>query len=88
MKTSLARIFVKNPFCVKCIVPIKKKVMKVQNVKNVVLCPSDSLVVFNFNSANQVSEVLNTLTLLGYPPKGDNDTITTNLTPTFCKCSA
>jgi len=85
MKTTLARIFVKNSFCINCVVPIKKKVMEVQNIQNVILSPSDSLIAFNFNSANQVSEVLNTLTVLGYPPKEDRVAVTNSI-PAFCKC--
>ncbi len=71
MKTSFARIFVQNSFCTLCKDAIKKKVMEVKDVQNIALYPSDSLVVFNFMRAHQVSEVLNTLTDLGYPPEGD-----------------
>ncbi|MDJ0645457.1 MAG: hypothetical protein QNJ57_05665 [Flavobacteriaceae bacterium] len=85
MKTSLARIFVQNPFCTDCITPIKKRIMNVQNIRNVALYPSDSLVVFNFNKVNQVSEVLNTLMALGHPQKGDHITDET-FVPPLCKC--
>ena len=86
MKTSLARIFVKNTFCMHCMHPIKKKVREVNNVKNVALYPSKSLVVFSFNSPNQVSEVLNTLMTLGYPPEPDFVS-TENVVRPFCRCS-
>lgn len=71
METGFARILVQNTFCINCIDHIKTKMMEVQHVSNVNLYPSDSLVVFNFARANQISEVLNTLTSLGHPPKGD-----------------
>lgn len=71
MTTSLARVIVQNPFCSNCIAPVKKKIMEVKDVKNVRLFPANSLVVFNFNRAHQISEVLNTLVALGYPPEGD-----------------
>ena len=86
MKTNLARIFVKNTFCINCVNPIKKKIGEVNNIKNVALYPSESLVVFNFNSANQVSEVLNTLMTLGYPPEVDCIT-TMNLATPLCTCA-
>ena len=87
MKTSLARIVVKKSFCVDCVVHIKKKVMEVNNVKNINLDPSKSLVVFNYDRANQVSEVLNRLIALGYPIKGDRITEET-INPPHCKCVA
>ncbi len=85
MTTSLARIVVQNTFCTNCIVPIKNKIMEVEHVKNVKLFPEDALVVFNFNRANQISEVLNTLTALGYPPKGDRVS-QQYVNKTLCKC--
>jgi len=71
METSLARIFVQNKFCTNCVDTVKTKMMEVQNISNVIVYPQDALVVFNFKRANQISEVLNTLTALGYPPQGD-----------------
>ncbi len=85
MTTSLARVIVQNPFCSNCITPIKKKIMEVDEVKNVRLFPSDSLVVFNFNRAHQISEVLNTLMALGYPPEGDQIS-SCNATKPLCSC--
>ena len=86
MKPGIARIFVQNSFCGRCMTTIKKKVLEVPDVQNINLYPSDSLVVFNFMRANQVSEVLNTLTTLGYPPKGDNVSCLQHKTPT-CSCN-
>jgi hypothetical protein len=87
METGFARILVQNTFCIGCIDLIKTKMMEVQHVSNVTLYPSDSLVVFNFAKANQISEVLNTLTSLGYPPKGDR--VYKNKTKSrLCACAA
>jgi copper chaperone CopZ len=85
MRTGIARIIVKNTFCTDCVTAIKKKVMEVKNVMNVNLYPSDSLVVFSFNNANQISEVLNILTSLGYPPKEDLITAENLMSP-ICNC--
>ena len=71
MKTSLARVFVQTPFCKGCISALEAKVLAVNNIKHVRFFLKDSLVVFNFNKANQVSEVMNTLSASGYPPIGD-----------------
>lgn len=85
MITSLARIPVQNTFCKSCIAPIKKKLQEIERIKNIALYPSDSLVVFNFDSANQVSEVLNTLTDLGYPPEGERTN--NNDVTSMCNCT-
>ncbi len=71
MKTSLARIFVQNPFCKGCISQLKNELLQVENIQHVRFFLKDALVVFNFNKANQVSEVMNILLAAGYPPKGD-----------------
>lgn len=83
--TSLARIFVQKPFCSNCVATIKQRIMQAQQLKHLVLFPMDSLVVFSFNSANQISEVLNTLVALGYPPEGDFISSTSRVKP-ICEC--
>lgn len=87
MTTSLARIFVQNKFCIQCVDTIESRMMEVQHISNVIVYPQDALVVFNFRKANQVSEVLNTLTSLGYPPLGDVIDTPTCQTP-LCECAA
>ncbi len=71
MKFGLAKIPVQNTFCSKCSARIKSELLKIQDITNVSLYPTDSLVVFNFIKANELSTALNTLTDLGYPPEGD-----------------
>jgi hypothetical protein len=85
MQISLARIFVQNSFCAQCVDTVKTKILEVQHVSNVIMYPSDSLVVFNFNKANQLSEVLNTLSILGYPPLEDTVENHHSETP-LCTC--
>ncbi|GAB1858207.1 hypothetical protein MHTCC0001_30440 [Flavobacteriaceae bacterium MHTCC 0001] len=85
MTSNLARIFVQNRFCSSCIIPIKNKLMEVEHIKNVKLFPADSLVVFNFNRAHQISEVLNTLVAIGYPPEGDRISDCSIVQP-LCSC--
>jgi len=87
METSLARIFVQNKFCTHCVDQVKTKMMEVQNISNVIVYPQDALVVFNFKRANQVSEALNTLIALGYPPLGDTLEKNNCQTP-VCECAA
>ncbi|MFD0861567.1 hypothetical protein ACFQ1M_05070 [Sungkyunkwania multivorans] len=83
--TGLAKIFVQNTFCNQCTTTIKNKMVQEQEVRNVILYPSDSLVVFNFKRANQLSGVMNMLTALGYPPKGDRIT-SANTAVALCQC--
>ena len=72
MKPNIARIQVEHPFCTKCGSAIKETIVdRVKNLRNVVLYPAASLVVFKFNQVNQVSEVLNTLMGIGHPQRGD-----------------
>lgn len=87
MRTGIAKIPVQNSFCEGCAEVIRKRILKDQGVQNLVLFPSESLIVFNFNWANQVSEVLNILTKLGYPPEGDEITTSSYRLP-FCTCKS
>ncbi len=86
MKSSLAKICVQHPFCTDCVGPLKKKIIaEVQNIKNLTLDATSSLVMFNFNQVNQVAEVLNTLMAVGHPQEGDQ--ISSNVfTPPLCSC--
>ncbi len=86
MKVSTARIVVQNSFCTNCIDLIKKRMMEVQ-INNVMLYPSDSLIVFNYKRANQISEALNTLVSLGYPPLGDTIESSSCKMPLCCTCN-
>lgn len=72
MNHNIARIPVQNSFCKKTCDRIRVEIEKVLNSNSVFFYPSDALVVFNFKKANELSEVLNVLTALGYPPAGDN----------------
>lgn len=71
MKHQIARIHVQNNFCESCKSSIQGKLTKIRDVSNVRLYPKESLVVFNFFKANELSDVLNALTEMGYPEKGE-----------------
>jgi len=71
MKSGIARIEVQHAFCSECSGTIRTELQKIENISNVYLYAVDSLVVFNFIRANELAIALNTLTALGYPPKGD-----------------
>ncbi len=68
---SVARIEVQQPFCNNCSIIIKKKLASVKGIENLQLYPSDSLVAFNFKRASHLSNLLNLLTEMGYPQKGE-----------------
>ncbi|NJB70144.1 copper chaperone CopZ [Saonia flava] len=71
MNSGFATVHVQNAFCQKCSSTIKKELLKIMDITNVYLYPTDSLVVFNFVKANELSTALNILTDLGYPPEGE-----------------
>lgn len=68
---SMARIEVQQRFCKNCSVCIKEELQEIDDVKNVRLYPKESLITFNFMKANKLSEVLNRLSKIGYPEKGE-----------------
>ncbi|PCJ94965.1 MAG: hypothetical protein COA50_11350 [Flavobacteriaceae bacterium] len=84
MKSGFATVHVKNTFCRKCATVIKKELLNIMDITNVYMYPMDSLVVFNFVKANELSTALNLLTDLGYPPKED---LIKKIRPTsLCNC--
>lgn len=85
MKSGFATVHVQNTFCQRCSSSIKKELLKIIDISNVYLYPMDSLIVFNFIKANELSTALNVLTDLGYPP--ENERINYNKLPiTACIC--
>lgn len=71
MKTGFAKITVQQSFCSCCSRKIKKELLKINDISNVRMYPIECLVIFNFIKADEVAAVLNVLTALGYPPKGE-----------------
>ncbi len=71
MEFRTARIALQHPFCCHCGQKITKQLSKVKAIKNVKCYPTDRVVVFGFTSAFQISEVLNHLIQLGFPPQGE-----------------
>ena len=84
MKTNIARIPVQTSFCNLCSVTIKDALLSIKDITNVNLYPSDSLIVFNFIRANEISKALNVLTELGCPEEGEK--VENNLNVAFCSC--
>ncbi len=84
MKTNLAKISVQQSFCNGCAAKIKDALLTIQDISNVSLYPEESLVVFNFVRANEISQALNKLTDLGYPEEGE--IVKNNSTLPFCNC--
>ena len=82
--THTARIEVQNPFCQRCLDGIKNKLQGIDDVINVNLYPKSSLVIFNFIKATKLSEVLNVLSEIGYPEKGERES---KLEPSKPNCS-
>jgi len=86
MKQQIARIPVQNNFCERCKNSIQIKLAKIRDVSNVRLYPKESLVVFNFFRANELSNVLNALTEMGYPEKGEKIPQDILIKPKVCLC--
>jgi hypothetical protein len=72
---TIARIEVQRNFCCQCTACIKQELEGVKGIKNLRFYPSDLLITFNFRKAEQLSDVLNRLFLLGYPEKGEKSKV-------------
>ncbi|GMN09033.1 hypothetical protein MTsPCn9_05110 [Croceitalea sp. MTPC9] len=86
MKTQLARIQVQNRFCTRCKNLIEAKLSEINHVSNIRLYAKESLVVFNFFRANELSDVLNVLSEIGYPEIGERIAVTCQPSPKACFC--
>ena len=86
MKTQLARIQVQNSFCKGCKSAIKAKLSEIKSISNIQLYVNDSLVVFNFLKANEVSDVLNMLSEIGHPEIGERFNTIHKGTSKMCLC--
>lgn len=86
-KRTIARVEVQRSFCENCGLRIRQELLKIQDVSNVVVYPQSALVVFSFFRANELSQVLNVLTELGYPEVGEDPT-TGYFSPVLgCSCT-
>ncbi len=86
MKMQLARIQVQNRFCLGCKNSIKSKLSAIETISNIQLYVSDSLVVFNFLKANELSDVLNVLSEIGHPEIGERSNISECKASKICMC--
>lgn len=86
MNPNIARISVQRAFCNQCAVTIKSELKKIIDDCHLMIYHLDALIVFNYHRAHQVSDVLNTLCALGYPPQGDQTEIRSVCNPNTCTC--
>ncbi|MFD2586719.1 hypothetical protein ACFSQJ_07235 [Croceitalea marina] len=86
MKTQLARVHVQNSFCLRCKALIEAKLSEIQNISNIRLYNNEPMVVFNFFKANELSDVLNTLSEIGYPEIGERIDSSCFKKPKNCLC--
>lgn len=84
-RPNMARLEVQQRFCENCSSCIKKELQRIDTVNNIRLFPKDSLIVFNFKKAIDLSNVLNTLSDIGYPEKIGGANKESHLN-TYCKC--
>lgn len=68
----MAKVEVQRNFCYSCSGIIKKELENLNGIKNLRFYPSELLITFHFRKAEQLSDVLNKLLILGYPEKGEN----------------
>ena len=71
MKSHTARIPVQQSFCQRCAETIKNVLSQIEDVTHVRSYPEEALVVLNFIRANEISKVLNALSDLGFPERGE-----------------
>lgn len=86
MKTQFARIQVQNGFCTRCKSLIAAKLSEIEHVSNIQLFAKESLVVFNFFRANELSDVLNVLSEIGHPEIGERIASPFQLSSKVCSC--
>lgn len=84
--TSLfARIELQGHFCENCQCKIETQLKNINGVNNIKLYSRDSLLTFNYKEINNISSVLNILTEIGYPEKGEHF-LNNNFYNTVCNC--
>ncbi len=71
-------------FCDRCSDRIKEVLLDIKDITNVHLYPMDSLIVFNFVRANEISKALNALGDLGYQEEGEK--VKNDCNGTCCSC--
>lgn len=68
---SMARIEVERSFCETCSKVIRQELESLDGIKNLRLYPRDLMITFNFYKAQDLSTLLNKLSFLGYPERGE-----------------
>lgn len=85
---SMARIEINETFCKTCSLKIKNRLQNNNTVKNIKVYPENSLITFNFTSANELSNALNTLSEMGFTEKGDKNCKSKLFAISSCECFA
>lgn len=85
VSTSNAKIELQKRFCESCSLCIKNKLSTIEDINGLELFPDKSLVNFNFTKANILSRVLNILSSVGFPEKGECKSKNKS-SNSICKC--
>lgn len=62
---------IQNLKCNNCAIALKKEILQIQNISKVYIHSDYSHISFNHTSVNDLSNIENMLTLLGFPPVGE-----------------
>jgi len=71
MNTKRVIIKIQQLNCLNCTIKLKKKLTEIKNISHINIRYDSSEVVFNYQIINDVSNVENMLTFLGFPPLGE-----------------
>ena len=84
--SSMARVEVQRHFCDNCANAIRHELEHLEGIKNIRLYPRDLLITFNFLKAEHLSSLLNMLSVIGYPERGEHACDMMKQTKTMCSC--
>lgn len=86
-KKKIARIEVQQNFCDACGETILYELDEIEGVSNIIVYPTNAVIVFCFSRANELSKALNILTKLGFPEIGDDPILEHKNAHKECNCS-
>ncbi|MEW7278667.1 heavy metal transporter [Aquimarina sp. 2201CG1-2-11] len=64
---------IKNLKCINCAMVLKNKILQLKNISNVFIHKDYSYISFNYKYANDLSNVENLLTYMGFPPEDEKN---------------
>ncbi len=71
MHTKRAIIKIQQLNCINCTIKLREKLKEIKNISHVNIHYQSSQIAFNYEIVNDVSNVENLLTFLGFPPSGE-----------------